>query len=130
MIKKTILFLTVIGVLMPAFSFAQNGTATVPENWEEIKDLGQKGLETSKSLPQILENIFKNDVLPVWEKMYGWFKINILSKLSPNVQKEIEERKPVIEEEFQKEKEEIKGDWPSAKTTIMNLWQKIKEALK
>lgn len=115
---------------MPAFSLAQDGTTSVPEDWGAIKDLGQKGLEKSKGLPQILENIFKNDVLPVWEKMYNWFKINILSKLSPSVQKEIEERKPVIKEEFQKEKEEIKGDWPSTKTTIMNLWQKIKEALK
>ncbi|MFA4998971.1 MAG: hypothetical protein WC514_03040 [Candidatus Paceibacterota bacterium] len=130
MIKKTILFLAVMGVLIPAFSLAQNETATVPENWEEIKDLGQKGLEQSKGLPQILENIFKNDVLPVWEKMYSWFKTNILSKLSPSVQKEIEERKPVIKEEFQKEKEEIRGDLPNAKTTLMNLWQKIKEILK
>jgi len=130
MMKKFIIFLTIIGLFIPIFSFAQNGTTSPPEDWGAIKNLWQKTLEKTKDLPQIIKNIFTKDVLPVWEKMYNWFKINILAKLSPNIREEIEKKKPVIEEEFQKEKVEMKEDLPNTKTTILNLWQKIKDLLK
>ena len=120
---------------MPVFSFAQDGTTSVPEDWGAIKDLGQKGLEKSKGLPQILENIFKNDVLPVWEKMYNWFMINIWPKIEswfkrevePRVKEEAEKRKPIIEEEFTKEKEEIKEELPGV---TKSLWERFKELIK
>jgi hypothetical protein len=130
MMKKFIIFLTIIGLFVPIFSFAQNGTTSPPEDWGAIKNLWQKTLEKTKDLPQIIKNIFTKDVLPVWEKMYNWFKINILAKLSPNIREEIEKKKPVVVEEFQKEKVEMKEDLPNAKTTILNLWQKIKDLLK
>lgn len=130
---KTIIILSIIGLLLPSFSFAQ---VEQPETLEEAKEMGEKALEVSKKeLPGILEKIWEEDVLPLWEKMYNWFMINIWPKIErwfkkevePRVKEEVEKRKPIIEEEFEKEKEEAKKELPKV---TKSLWKRFKELLK
>lgn len=136
MIKKLIPIIVIFGVFLPSFSFAQPQSFQTPETLEEAKKMGEKALETTqKELPGILEKIWKEEVLPVWQKMYDWFEVNILPQIKswfkkgiePKVKEEIEKRKPVIEEEFQKEKEEVKEELPEV---TKSLWEKFKELIK
>ncbi|GAH56878.1 unnamed protein product, partial [marine sediment metagenome] len=102
MIKKIIAISIICGVLLPSFSFAQ---IEQPETLEEAKEMGEKALEVSKKeLPGILEKLWKEDVLPLWEKMHSWFMTNIWPKIEswfkkevePRVKEEVEKRKPII----------------------------------
>jgi hypothetical protein len=139
MIKKIIIISIICGLLLPSFSFAQPQSLQTPETLEEAKEMGEKALEVSKKeLPGILEKIWKEDVLPVWQKMYEkwsewwdssiqpWLQ-NIWEKITVLFGKEIEKRRPIIEEEFEKEKEEIKEELPKV---TKSLWEKFKELLK
>jgi len=134
--KKIIVISIICGILLPSFSFAQFQSFQTPETLEEAKEMGEKALETTQEkLPGILEKIWKEDVLPVWEKMYEkwsewwdsstqpWFQ-NIWEKIATLFGKEIEKRKPIIEEEFKKEKEEVKEELPEV---TKSLWEKLKE---
>jgi len=126
--KKTIAILIILGLFMPVLSFSQETSITPPETVGEAKELGEKALEVGeKELPGILQKIWQEDVLPVWTKMFGWFKDNIWIKVWPLAEKEIEKRKPMIEEEFEKEKEELKEEAPEIGKS---LWEKFKELIK
>ena len=80
----------------------------------------------------IVKGIFKEKVIPLWEKMYEWFKENIWAKIKPLTEAEIERRKQIAEEESQAEKDEIieemeeisiKNDiWGKIKTFLIKLW--------
>jgi hypothetical protein len=136
--NKVIAILILAGLLLPSFSFAQEQVPPIkaPETIEEVKEMGEKALEVGeKELPGIIERIWKEEVLPIWQKMYDWFKTNIWPKIQgwfkKEVTPEIEKRKPLIKEEFQKEKKEMKE---SAKTELpkvsKSLWEKFKELIK
>jgi len=114
--KKIIVISIICGILLPSFSFAQFQSFQTPETLEEAKEMGEKALETTQEkLPGILEKIWKEDVLPVWEKMYEkwsewwdsstqpWFQ-NIWEKITALFGKEAKKRKQIIEEEFKKKK--------------------------
>lgn len=128
-----------------SYSFAQIENIP-PEIKEEGKRVGETFLER---FPQALKEVWKNEVLPIWNKMeeyssylwktylspklknfwYSFLKPKILyliEKIKVILGKEIEERKPQIKEEFQKEKEEMKKEIPETTKTI---WQKLKEIL-
>ena len=139
LINQAITILTLFGFLLPSFSFAQVPIET-PETMEEAKEMEKKALEVSKKeLPGILEKIWKEEVLPVWQKMWkavsnwwnntAWPKIKgfFKQKVEPPVKEEIEKRKPIIEEEFKKEKEEIKEELPKVGKS---LWERFKELIK
>ncbi len=136
MTKKIISILIISGLLLPIFSFAQNQEFKQPETPEEVKALGEKALEVGKKeLPGVLEGIWKEEILPIWQKMYDWFKTNIWptieswfkKEIEPRVKEETEKRKPIIEEEFKKEKEEAKEEVPEV---TKSLWEKFKELIK
>ncbi|XOA43124.1 MAG: hypothetical protein ACKKMO_01455 [Candidatus Nealsonbacteria bacterium] len=129
---KILIILIIFGFALANLSFAQQ-TIQVPENLEEAKEMGEKALETGKrNLPDTLERIWKEDILPVWQKMYGWFEVNIWSKIKdffqneviPRFKGEYEKRKPIIEQEFEKEKEEMKEELPEV---TKSLWERLKE---
>lgn len=127
-IKNIIGFLLVLGLILPGFGFAQE-TSNIqpPETLEEAKQMGKKALEvTKKELPGILEKIWKEEVLPLWQRMYDWFKENIWSRIVPRAKEEIEKRKSVIEKEFKKEKEELKQEVPKVGKS---LWERFKELI-
>ena len=129
MIKKIISILIISGLLLPIFSFAQNQEFKQPETFEEVQEVGERALETTqKELPGILKQIWKEEILPIWQKMYDWFKTNIWptieswfkKEIEPRVKEEAEKRKPIIEEEFKKEKEEAKEEVPEV---TKSLWE-------
>ena len=113
---------------MPVLSFSQETSITPPETVGEAKEIGKKALEVGETeLPSILQKIWQEDVLPIWTKMFNWFKDNIWIKIWPLAEEEIEKRKPIIEEEFEKEKEELKEEAPEIGKS---LWEKFKELIK
>jgi len=134
--KIIINFLVILSLILPCFSFAQKEGISPPKTLEEAKEMGEKvGKEVQIKLPGILEKIWKEQVLPVWQKMYDWFKKNIWPKIEslfkkevqPRAKEEIEKRKPLIEEEFKKEKEELKEEIPKVGKS---LWERFKELIK
>ncbi|MDI6591415.1 MAG: hypothetical protein QME61_00510 [Patescibacteria group bacterium] len=131
-----LIILSISGLLLSSFCFAQQPKIKSPETLEEAKEMGIKaGKEVKEKLPGILEKIWEEEVLPVWQKMYNWFMINIWPKIEswfkrevkPRAKEEIEKRKPMIEEEFQKEKEELKKEIPEV---TKSLWERFKELIK
>ena len=132
--NKIIIILAIVGILSPIFSLAQTESVTTPDTLEEAGKLGEKALKTTEEeLPGILERIWKEEVLPFWQKMYDWFKANIwprivdwFKKIETSIKEEIEKRKPAVKEELEKEKEESKEDAPQIGKT---LWEKLKELI-
>jgi len=140
-IKNLIIFLAILGLVLPNFSVAQNQAVSPPKTLEEAKELGEEAVEVGqKELPGTLEKIWQEEVLPVWHRMYDWFKENIWPKIlswfrqkvEPKAKEEIEKRTPIIEEEFQKEKEEIKKEIQEEviPKATKSLWEKLKELIK
>ena len=154
MFNKFLLILSISGLILPYFTFAQtaSGSIELPKTTEEVKQMAQKGIMvTINQLPGAIKQIWKDDVLPLWTKMWDWTVKNILNNyikqkfidfwyqtLKPKIQgiiqqinsmlgKEIEKNKPVIKEEFQKSTEQIKKEIPS---TTQSLWQKFQNLLK
>lgn len=134
--KIIIIFSLISGLILPNLSFAQEQEFKQPETFEEVQEIGEKALEVSKKeLPGILEQTWKEEILPVWQKMYDWFKTNIWPKIEnwfkkevqPRAKEEIEKRKPIIEEELKKEKEELKEELPKV---TKSLWERFKELIK
>ena len=138
-IKKIIIISIFVGLILPALGLTQESpqkSIKAPETLEEVKAIGEKTVEVGqKELPGIIEKIWKEDILPTWQKMYNWFKTNIWPKIEswfkkevqPRAKEEIEKRKPIIEEEFKKEKEELKEEMPKV---TKSLWEKFKELIK
>jgi len=76
-------------------------------------------------LPGMIKEIFEEKVLPIWSRMYEWFKENIWEKIKPLTSEEIERRKQIAEDETQKEKDELLQE--IGEISIKNdLWEKIK----
>ena len=138
-IKKIIIISIFVGLNLPALGLTQESpqkSIKAPETLEEVKAIGEKTVEVGqKELPGIIEKIWKEDILPTWQKMYNWFMKNIWPKMAswikkeiePRVKEEMEKRKPMIEEEFQKEKQELKEEVPEVSKS---LWEKFKELIK
>ncbi|MFH1462427.1 MAG: hypothetical protein ABIG08_01935 [bacterium] len=136
MLKKTIIIFALIGLFFSCFSFAQSEPQIkAPETVEDAKELGEKAVDVSKEeLPGIVERIWKEEVLPVWQKMRDWFK-NIWLKVEnwfekhvySWVKEKIEKKKPEIQQEFQKEKEELKEEAPKVGKS---LWEKFKDLIR
>jgi hypothetical protein len=134
--KILINFLIIAGLIFPILSLAQQQPISPPENMEQAKELGQKMGESAKeNFPGVIRKAWEEDVLPIWRKMYNWFKENIWSRIveffknliQPKIKEEVEKRKPIIEEEFQKEKQEMKNELPEV---TKSLWGRFKELIR
>ena len=130
--KKIISILILSMILLPSFSYGQESQLTPPETLDEAKQIGEKALETTqKELPGIIQKIWSEEVMPIWQKMLDWFKANwwpeITDWFKKIIQPEIDKRKPVIEEEFQKEKQQMAEDVKSELPRVgQSLWEKFK----
>ena len=122
-----------VGILLPNFSFGQEQSQTnLPETLEEVKKIGEKALEVGeKELPGIIEKIWKEEVLPIWQKMWYWFKTNIWSRVENWIRPEIEKRKEILKEGFEGKKEEMKEELKTeVPKTGKSLWEKFKELIR
>jgi len=142
-----VLFLTgsIVGLVLPNFSLAQEELPAIeaPETFEEAKELGEEFLKESKEqLPGILERLWKEEVLPVWRKMYEiwsnwwdnyiqpWLQ-NIWERIKNVFIQEIEKRRPKVKQELEKEKEELKEEIKKElPKTTKSLWERFKELIK
>ena len=117
-----------IGVLI-GLLFTQNvqaATGSIPVNIEETLDRVMDFL--LHDLPALIKGIFEENVLPIWNRMYEWFKENIWEKIKPLTTEEIERRKEIAEEEARKEKEELLAE--IGEISIKNdIWEKVKDFL-
>jgi len=96
-----------------------------PKDLEEIQEFGEGMLEASKEqLPDIIKRLWNEDVMPLWQKMYDWFDLNIGSKFKEVFDEEVEKRRPVVEQEYEKEKEEVKEELP---IVTQSLWERLLE---
>lgn len=134
--KNLVIILLICGFFLANFSFAQNQSLpNLPQNLEETKKMGEKAIEVApKEMPGILERIWKEEVLPVWQRMYDWFKENIWQKVSSLFKKEIEKRKPQVQEEFKEKKQELKEELPGVTKSLWeklkDLWQRLKDLIR
>jgi hypothetical protein len=124
-IRKIIIIWAIVGILLPSFAFVQTQPVSPPETLEEVKEIGKK---IEKEIPKMLEKVWKEEILPIWQKIYNWLKKTFWDPyLGPFFKREIEKRKPIIEEEFKKEKEEMKEELPRVGKS---LWERFKELIK
>lgn len=131
--RKTILItLIILNMCFSSFCVAQNNSMEVPESFEEAQQMGEQALDIGKEkLPDIIKEIWREKVLPVWQKMYDWFYENIWLKIKgffsgevePRVEQEIEIRKEIIDQEFEQEKDEAKKEFPGF---LNKIWQFIR----
>jgi len=126
--KKTIAILILTCFLFPVFSSAQK----IPKTMEQAGEFGEKLLqEGEKQMPSIIEKIWKNEVLPVWQKIWDWIASRIGSKISSWLNPEIEKRKEIFQENFPIEKQEMEQEVKTEAASLWNkLWNKLKELIK
>jgi len=99
---------------------------SVPKNLDEINKVGEKAATESKKIPSLIEKIWNEKVIPVWQKMGNWFKEHIWNPiLHPFLNKEIEKRKPMIKQDFEKEKQEMKESIIKDTPKIKEYWEKF-----
>ncbi len=144
---KGVLLLSIFCLVFPILTFTQKDVMGPPEDLEEMKEIGESfKKEAGEEALGIFARIWKEEVVPVWQKMWNCFsnwwsnsfvpfvkgvfgKISdfFIGKIKPSVEEEFEKRKSVVEDEFQKEKEELKEEAPE---TGRSLWEKFMEIIK
>jgi predicted RNA-binding protein Jag len=95
-----------------------------------LKILAAKEGEGGELLEKILIEIkekWKEEALPVFKKMWNWFKENIWAKIQPLLKAEYEKRKPEVKEEFKKKTKEIKKEAPQF---LEKIWEKFSSLLR
>jgi hypothetical protein len=132
MMKKTIIFLILFAFFLPGFSLLadEGSNVQLPETVEGAKEMVGKALKTGQEeMPKNMKKVWEEEVLPVWSKMYDWFKVNIL----PKAENELKKREPGIKEDFRKKtgetKEEIKKEMPKISEDIRTLWKQFKNLI-
>lgn len=139
-IRGLLIFLIILGLILPSFNFVLSEQITPPDTPEEAVEMGEKVTEAAKEeFPVILEKIWKEEILPFWKRMWNWTKDYWKDTLWPRikglwerrvkspVEDEAEKRKEVIEERIETEKEEIEEKISETKKSI---WEKMKDFLK
>jgi len=126
--KKIIIFLInliIVSLVLSGLALAQYDTIETPQNIEEATQLGENIVRTGiRDLPQITVRLFKERVLPVWQKMYDWLDRNILVRAKILLGQEVEKRKEIIGKEWEEEKQEMKEDIPKVG---QSLWERFKK---
>jgi hypothetical protein len=127
--KNTLLILLLTLLLLPNFSFLQaENKIEPPETLEAAGQLGKEMVQkTGEKLPGILERIWTEEAMPVWNKMWGWSKELWQKTVWPWIKSFFEKKvKPSLKEELEKEKEEIKKEAPEIGRS---LWERLKDLL-
>jgi hypothetical protein len=121
--KKIIIVLIIFGFLLPSFSLGEvPNIIEAPKTIDEVKKMAEETIvDTKRELPGILEQIWRNEVLPIWRNMWRWLNSKIQT-----IWQGIQERKSIIKEELKREKEEIKK---GVSEISRLLWGKFKELI-
>jgi hypothetical protein len=95
-----------------------------------LKILAVKETESGELIEKILIKIkekWKEEGLPVFKKMWNWFKENIWTKIHSLFKAEYEKRKPEVKEEFKRKTKEIKKEAPQF---LEKIWKKFSSLLR
>jgi hypothetical protein len=146
-----ILFLIIIFISPFLVSSQENSGLTQPKTIEESKNFFVKAAQVLiEKMPSSIKEIWRNQVLPTWQKMWNWFsdfwknyigdklnefwysflkpKINLLlNKFRVLLNQKIEKEKPIIEKELQGKKEIIDKN---ISTNTQSYIEKFKELIK
>jgi len=131
------LFFLIIIFVFPFLTLGQSSSnLTPPKTIEESKSFFENAIKIIiEKIPAIIKEIWQNQILPIWQKMWNWVKdfwTNFFGEkisnfwysfLKPKISSFLEEirtlfggviekEKPVIEKELEKEKEEIRKNIP------------------
>ena len=112
MIKKThkaIAIMLLTGLFLPVLPCLVQGDSGLeqPKTIEEAKGLGFKILQ---GLPGAVKRVWQEEVLPVWQKMWEWFKKQfkkIWHWFLGLLGKEVERVRPEIEEKVEETKQSL-----------------------
>ena len=131
-IYNLIIFLSIAGLILPAFSFAQKTAPPLqaPNSWDEILALGKKALFF---FPNAMKAAWQEGV-QIWLKIAAFFDRiwdryifskmkSVWNKISGIFGKEVEKRKEALPGELEKEKQEMKTETIDSGKS---LWQKFK----
>ena len=142
------------GLLSPAVLLAETKTGIptagglpileVPDTLEGVKEGTEKvGKEVAKVLPNIIQTIWQNEILPVWQNMLNWtneilwqkYALPIIQQIGDRAKtmlgQEVEKRKPIIEQELEQEKEELKKELKIQSARAgQSLWERFKALLR
>jgi hypothetical protein len=95
-----------------------------------LKILAAKEAEGGELLEKILIEIkekWKEEALPVYKKMWIWFKEKVWTKIQPLLKAEYEKRKPEVKKEFKRKTEEIRKETPQF---LEKIWKKFSSLLR
>ena len=136
--KYVLLILIMAGLFLPVSGFTEEQISGPPATLEEAKELGEEALEVTKEkMPGILERIWKEEILPFWQRMWDgaknfwkdtfwpWIRGFWERRIKPPVEEEVEKRKEIVEESIEKEKEELQETF--VPKGIKSLWDELKE---
>ena len=134
---KIITILVMFGLVLPTSGFAQGEFgAAMPQTIGEAKDFV---IGVLSKLPEAVKNVWQEEALPIWQKMWEWFfgfwestiwpvleswRDKLLGLLGKEVEKRSSELKKDIKQEI---KEEIKETAPAVGNS---LWEKFKDLLR
>jgi hypothetical protein len=128
--KKILIFSISIVILffnLVSVAKAEEGKVEVPETATGAKDVLVNMIRVGREeLPQKIKSMWTEEALPVWGRMYDWYKENIWSR----IQETIKSREPAVKEDFGQEKGEmatdIKKAAPKIPEYLKSFWQEIK----
>lgn len=127
-LQRFIIILSIIGILIPSFSFAQLTEA--PKTLDDAKGVS---LDILGKLPDAIKKVWNNEAWPFILKMWTWAKDVWDKYLGDKVgelwQKFLDfigKKAPDLQKEFEKERTEMQQDAPKVGNS---LWQKFKELI-
>jgi len=112
-VYKTLIVISLMASILPnSFVFAQQ------------EEFGKKLIEALRDLPRIFVNIFKEDVLGFWKKLWNWFLEHIWQRIVDWIKRKPSEE---LKERFETGVEEEKTELEKEKK---NLWQRFLDWIK
>jgi len=148
--SKTAILVLIVSLITPNFIIAKEPPLELPENLQQTKEMIIQAIRKFvQEMPSVIKNIFKKEVIPIWQKMWNWIKdfwqnqikpffnnlwyFNLKPKIRLVIEKirnlfntTIRRKEKEIRKEFTKEKEEIKKE---VSRIIESLWQRLKNLL-
>ncbi|MDP4007375.1 MAG: hypothetical protein Q8P55_02155 [bacterium] len=119
---KLISSIILLGIIfnMPSLVAAQEEITPIQAP-ETVKEAQQFGIQILQGIPGAVKEVWNNQAVPLWSKMWNWFLTiwnqyifswiqDWWDRIASLFGQEIEKRQPLLEQEFQKEKEELKQE--------------------
>ena len=122
--KKIVIICLITGLFLPLMV---QGEVEPPKNLEEAKGFS---LDIIKKLPEAMKRVWREEVLPIWQKIWQWLKIQ-LQKLWGWFKIQLQKLWNWILGLLGREVEKVKSEAKEKQEEIQkSLWQKFKDLFK